>query len=163
MDQVSDIKFERCWAFTLDAEKGFFDDPVGGPTMYGVTERVARQHGYQGDMKDLPLSIAHEIARKRYYDPYHCELFPAALAMCVFDTAYHGGKPIKWLQTALNVKPDGIVGPMTVEAAGAANIPAVVALFCAARIRYLQSLKNFRPNAGGWMLRIAALLEQGVR
>ena len=157
------MSFEQCWAFTLDAEKGFFADPVGGDTMWGITERVARAWKYTGPMKDLPVDAAKAIAKAEYFDKYQCDQFPPALALCVFDTAYHGGKPIKWLQSAIGVVDDGIVGVKTVAAARGADISKTVALFCASRIRYLQSLKNFRENAGGWMLRIAGLLEQGVK
>jgi len=157
------MSFERCWAFTLDAEKGFFDDPVGGPTMWGVTERVARAWGYKGDMKYLPLDTAKLIAETNYYTPFKCDQLPPALAVCVFDTAYHGGKPIQWLQAAVGTFPDGIIGAKTIAAAREADIKKTVALFCASRIRYLQRLKNFRENAGGWMLRIANLLEEGMK
>lgn len=154
--------FLHCWAFTLDVEKGFFADPVGGDTMWGITERVARAWGYKDAMKDLPIEVAQAIAQHEYFDRYQCDQLPRAFAMLVFDTAYHGGKPVKWLQMAIGVPADGIIGAKTIAAARAANVPRTVALFCAARIRYLQSLKNFRPNAGGWMLRIAGLLERGV-
>lgn len=157
------MSFLECWEFTLGVEKGFFDDPVGGPTMYGVTEKVARAWGYTGRMEDLPLGVAQNIARKEYYERFQCDQFPAAIALCVFDTAYHGGKPIKWLQAAVGTTVDGILGAKTIAAVRASNTPKVVALFVAARIRYLQSLKNFKPNAGGWMLRMAALLEEGVK
>jgi len=38
----------------------------GGPTNFGITEKVARLNGYLGDMKDLPLSIAEKIYKMRY-------------------------------------------------------------------------------------------------
>jgi hypothetical protein len=33
------------------------DDP-GGKTRYGITEAVAREVGYRGDMRELPLDLA---------------------------------------------------------------------------------------------------------
>lgn len=155
--------FLECWGFTLGAEKGFFDDPVGGPTMYGVTERVARAFGYQGVMRDLPLETAQAIARKEYFDRYQCAQLPGPFALLVFDTAYHGGKPVKWLQEALGVAADGIIGAQTVAACRISIQPRIVALFCASRLRYLQSLSNFRENSGGWTLRIADLMAKAVR
>jgi len=152
--------FDQCWRFTLSAEGGYSDDADG--TMYGVTKRVARAWGYQGDMRHLPLDDAKAIARKEYYDRYQCGQLPAAFALLVFDTAYHGGKPVAWLQECIGTAPDGIIGAKTIAAARAASVPRTVALFVARRIRYLQTLKNFRENAGGWMLRMAGLLEKGV-
>lgn len=157
------MSFEECWAFTCPIEAGYWNDPVGGPTKYGVTERVARDWGYQGDMQQFPLESAKAIAKKKYYDQFQCDQFPAPLAILVFDTAYNGGKPIKWLQAAVGTTDDGIIGAKTIAAARAADIPKTVALFCAARMRYMQSLHNFHENAGGWFLRIASLLERGVK
>lgn len=154
--------FDECWAFTLGAEGGYWDDPAGGPTMYGITQRVASAWGYHGDMRHLPLDDAKAIARKEYFDKYQCGQLPAQFALLVFDTAYHGGKPVAWLQECIGTTPDGIIGAKTVAAARAANIPRTIALFCARRLRYLQSLKNWKENAGGWTLRICALIEKGV-
>lgn len=49
-------------------EKGYVNNPAdrGGPTNYGITEKVARLNGYQGDMKDLPLEVAEKIYKMRY-------------------------------------------------------------------------------------------------
>ena len=41
------------------------DDP-GGETMWGVTARVAREDGYTGPMRDLPLERAKSIARRAW-------------------------------------------------------------------------------------------------
>lgn len=154
--------FDKCWEFTLGVEKGFFDDPAGGPTMYGVTQRVARAWGYQGDMRHLPLEDAKNIARKEYFDRYQCGQLPAPFALLVFDTAYHGGKPVKWLQEAVGTAADGIIGAKTIAAARASNVGVVVAQFGAARLDYLASLPNFRENAGGWTRRVAALMRKAV-
>lgn len=154
--------FAACWAFTLGIEKGFFDDPAGGPTMYGVTQAVARAWGYQGDMRHLPLETAQAIARSEYFDRYQCGQLPAPLALLVFDTAYNGGKPVKWLQIAVGTDADGIIGAKTIAAARAADPHRTAALMCAQRMRYMQSLGNFRENAGGWFLRVAAILEKVV-
>lgn len=153
--------FDKCWEFTLGVEKGFFDDPVGGPTMYGVTQRVARAWGYPGDMRHLPLEMAKNIARKEYFDKYQCGQLPTPFALLVFDTAYHGGKPVRWLQEAIGTTPDGIIGAKTVAAARAANVGVVVALFCASRLNYMASIPGDLFD-DGWMNRIAALLRRGV-
>jgi lysozyme family protein len=49
-------------------DNGYTDHPSdkGGPTTYGVTERVARANGWSGAMQDLPLLVARAIYRNRY-------------------------------------------------------------------------------------------------
>ena len=44
-------------------EGGYADDPadLGGKTNLGITEAVARRHGYTGDMRDLTDSLAYHI------------------------------------------------------------------------------------------------------
>lgn len=53
----------------INREGGYVNIPAdrGGPTKYGITEAVARQNGYKGHMKDLPLSLAKDIYRKQYW------------------------------------------------------------------------------------------------
>lgn len=50
-------------------EGGYVNDPAdsGGPTRYGITEKVARQHGFKGDMRDFPHSLAYCIYADRYW------------------------------------------------------------------------------------------------
>ena len=50
----------------------YTNDPKdsGGPTRWGITEAVAREDGYEGDMRYLPRERAVSIFRKRYWiDP----------------------------------------------------------------------------------------------
>ena len=44
-------------AFAIDA---------GGETMWGITIGTARQHGYQGPMRDMPRDVAARIYRQSY-------------------------------------------------------------------------------------------------
>lgn len=52
----------------IAVEGGYVDHPHdnGGATMYGITERVARDYGYKGVMQDLPRELAEQI----YVDEY---------------------------------------------------------------------------------------------
>lgn len=111
----------------INVEKGYWDDPVGGPTMYGITEKVARAAGYKGDMKDLPRETAYKI----YYDEYVTapgfnKLIPYSdlVAQEVIDTGVNMGQSVagKFLQRSLNalenagLKVDGAVGQRTINA-----------------------------------------------
>ena len=147
--------FDSAFFAIVDVEKGYWNDPVGGPTKYGVTERVARVWGYKDDMRDLPLDTAKSIARAWYWDKYQCDQFDPRIAYQVFDAAYNGGFPVKWLQECVGVENDGRLGAKTIAAVRAADVWRVIALFTAKRQMYMTDLANWPQNARGWIKRTA--------
>lgn len=107
-------------------------DDTGGATMWGITERVARANGYNGDMRDLPREKAVAIYRQEYViKPGFAavaEIYPK-VGLELFDTGVNMGPhyPSEWLQRCLNVfnrlakdygdiAVDGAIGPKTVSA-----------------------------------------------
>lgn len=156
------MNFNQAFDSLMGVEKGFWDDPAGGPTMFGVTERVARAWGYKGDVRQLPLDTARAIAKSEYWDRYQCDQFAPAIGYQVFDTAYNGGHPVQWLQQAVGVTVDGVIGAKTIAAVRAADVGKVVLAFNAARIKYLTSLDGWAANGKGWARRIADNLLKGV-
>lgn len=107
------------------------DDP-GGKTRYGITEDVARRHGYGGAMKSLPLSLALEIYKVSYWDKINLDavcMQSPLIAFELFDSGVNvgTGKASMWLQLSLNklnrkgedysdLKVDGSVGGKTLMA-----------------------------------------------
>ncbi|QPQ54174.1 glycoside hydrolase family 108 protein [Allosphingosinicella flava] len=90
-------------------EGGYSHHPAdkGGPTRWGVTEAVARSHGYRGDMKAFPREEAVAIYRRLYwlrpgFD--RIAIHAPRLAAELFDTGVNMGPPIAagFLQRALN-------------------------------------------------------------
>lgn len=79
----------------------------GGPTRFGITQAVARAHGYTGDMRHLPRDIAERIYRRRYWErpgfAAAAELAPRVAAE-LFDTGINMGPAMasRFLQRALN-------------------------------------------------------------
>lgn len=69
---IEDPVFQVAFRDTLRKEGVYSDHPndAGGKTKYGVTEKVARRFGYQGDMIDLSLDFAQKI----YYEQYYLKL-----------------------------------------------------------------------------------------
>lgn len=122
---------------------------------YGVS---AKSHP-ELDIANLSLDDCKRIAKAEYWDKYYCDQLPPALAFHVFDTAYHGGSPIRWLQEAVGATPDGIAGSKTIAAVRAANPAAVVMAFNRKRLTYLMGLKNWPQNAKGWTARIVRNME----
>jgi lysozyme family protein len=118
----------------IDREGGYVDNPAdkGGPTCFGITQAVARAHGYAGPMQQLPREEAAAIYRRLYWlRPRLNEVAErsARLAAELFDTGVNMGPAVAvtFLQralTALNrngkdypdLVPDGRIGPQTLAA-----------------------------------------------
>lgn len=153
------MNLDKALELLLRHEGGFVDHPSdpGGATNHGITERTARQHGYTGNMRDLPLSVAITIYRKQYWSMIKAEQLPDSLRFHVFDAAVNSGhvQAIKWLQRAAGVKEDGIIGPVTIRAAGGVS----AAKYSAIRLRFMTDLKTWPTFGKGWARRIADNLE----
>jgi lysozyme family protein len=111
-------------AALIKVEGGYVNNPAdrGGPTNYGITQAVARAHGYAGMMQSLPLGTALAIYKADYWTLPHFDLVEAAapkVAAEMFDTAVNAGigTAVMFLQRALNVlygsnlKLDGALSP----------------------------------------------------
>ena len=118
----------------IDREGGYVDHPAdrGGATNFGITEAVARAHGYRGHMRDLPRREAVAIYRRLYWLRPRFDqvaLRSPRLAAELFDTGANMGPAVAatFLQralTALNrsgrdysdLVPDGRLGATTLAA-----------------------------------------------
>lgn len=157
------MNFDQAFDRLIRHEGGFVDHPAdpGGATKWGVTQRVARDHGYTGDMRELPIDEAKRIARAAYWDAVRADSLPPRVRYVVFDGAYHSGvrQSARWLQRALGVAEDGIIGPVTIAAARAADEHALMNRVLAQRLRFLTALGNWPSFSRGWARRIADLME----
>ena len=118
----------------IEREGGYVNHPAdkGGPTCFGITEAVARAHGYSGAMRALPREDAAAIYRRLYWQrPRFDEVARRSprLAEELFDTGVNMGPAVAatFLQralTALNrggkdypdLVPDGRIGAGTLGA-----------------------------------------------
>jgi lysozyme family protein len=118
----------------IGREGGFSDHPAdrGGATRWGITERVARNSGYDGAMRALPRSDAIAIYRQLYWQAPGLDRVAEHapdLAAELLDTGVHMGPvvAIGFLQRALNalnrgatdypdIVADGLVGARTLAA-----------------------------------------------
>ena len=118
----------------IDREGGYVDHPAdrGGPTHWGITQAVARAHGYAGDMRALPRDLAVRIYRELYWTTPQFDRIAALspiIAAELFDTGVNMGPAVavRFLQRALNalnrngrdyadIVIDGALGPATVQA-----------------------------------------------
>jgi|DEB0MinimDraft_4_1074332.scaffolds.fasta_scaffold04152_6 lysozyme family protein len=122
--------FDRALAATLKHEGGYVNDPhdAGGATNHGITESVARSHGYMGDMRDLTVATAAAIYKSDYWDELNLDAIAnidEQLAAELFDTAVNCGafRSGRWFQMSLNIltgsnalEEDGVIGNRTLTA-----------------------------------------------
>ena len=156
--------FTDAWTALVGNEGGYVDNPAdpGGATMYGVTERVAREFGYNGAMQDLPLATAQIIAKHFYWDRYSCDSFDPRVGFQLLDAAYNGGQPAIWLQRAAGVAEDGVIGPLTIAAVAAQDAFQIILRFNAYRLTYYTGLDTWPEFGRGWTNRIANNLSLGA-
>lgn len=157
------MDFDTAFHHLLGHEGGYSNheaDP-GGETMWGVTKVVARAHGYEGLMKDLPVATAKEIYRKSYWDPVQADKLPQLLRYAVFDAGVNSGPAtaIRWLQQAVGATPDGILGPRTLAAINELNHDATLRRMLAKRLTAMTSMSGWPSFSRGWARRVATLLE----
>jgi len=118
----------------IGREGGYTNHPAdkGGATRWGVTEKVARAHGYAGDMRAFPRGEAVRIYRRIYWlRPGFDRVAEHApkVAAELFDTGVNMGPPVAagFLHRALNalnrreadypdMPVDRRIGPRTIEA-----------------------------------------------
>jgi len=118
----------------IEREGGYANHPddKGGPTCFGISEAVARAHGFAGAMRNLPREEAAAIYRRLYWlRPRFDQVAQRSsrIATELFDTGVNMGPAVAttFLQralTALNrnakdyadLTPDGRIGPLTLHA-----------------------------------------------
>ena len=118
----------------IEREGAFVDHPndKGGPTMYGITEKVARLRGFDGPMRHMPRTLAVSIYKDQYWSVPNFDrvaMIDQAIAEELLDTGVNMG--IAWpgifLQRSLNalnnqgthysdITVDGLIGNATLAA-----------------------------------------------
>jgi lysozyme family protein len=156
------MNFDNAFKELLKHEGGYVNhalDP-GKATNMGITEAVARRVGYKGAMQDLPVDLAKRIYLEEYWKPVRAEELPSAVRYAVFDAAVNSGvkQSVLWLQRALGVADDGVLGPRTLAAANEGNPEALRARMIAQRMQFLTRLSTFEVFGRGWMRRCADVL-----
>jgi lysozyme family protein len=66
---ATEISIEQLIDEVIGREGGYSNHPAdrGGATRWGVTEAVARAHGYRGDMRSFPREEAVAVYRRLYW------------------------------------------------------------------------------------------------
>ena len=159
--------FLAAMGFTLDREgwDAVSDHPAdaGGATRYGI----ARAHHPEA-WRDGPPTLAQALAiyHRRYWRAIGGDELPPPLAVTLMDAAVLLGpdRPARWLQEALGVATDGVIGPRSIAAAKAhANPHGLAGALIWRRMEAHAQRVAAKPDQAvfitGWTRRCAALAE----
>lgn len=143
-------------------EGGYVNHPrdPGGATNYGITQATYdeyRKNKAKRDVRLITEAEVDEIYRTRYADKIRYDDLPAGVDFATLDAAVNSGvsRGSKWLQLALGVTSDGVIGAGTVAAAAKADAIKTIKAIYAKRSGFLHSLKTFGTFGKGWMTRLA--------
>lgn len=173
-------RFDICLSFVLKREGGYCDHPSdrGGPTTSGITQAVFDDYRTRAGRSRVPVSGigADEIAaiyKLRYWAPVCGDLLGADLDLVVFDAAVnHGVKQAsKFLQRALGVDADGIIGKHTIAAVAkdrdSGMIPHVIGDIIDQRRDFYEALAQRNPTQRvflrGWFNRLDHVIAEVTR
>lgn len=133
-------------------------DP-GGLTKWGISKRANPDL----DIANLTREDAMRVYTERYWKPTQCYEFNSpAVQLAVMDCAINQGvaSAILLLQSAVGVKQDGKIGPLTIKAANAFSGKAFLRRFMRLRIARYLNLNNQveEDNERGWMNRLVEVV-----
>jgi lysozyme family protein len=143
-------------------EGGYVDHPLdpGGSTNRGITRATLAAHRgrpvSKAEVMTLSAEEAASIYRKSYWDAVKADELPSGLDLVVFDAAVNSGpaRAVRWLQQALGLAADGVMGARTLAAARARDAPALIASYSQSRLGFLQRLSTWRAFGRGWGRRV---------
>lgn len=149
---------ELAWNGAFDLlmlnEGGYVNNPndKGGETKHGISKKQYPDI----DIENLSLEQAKDIYYRDYWSRYKCGFLPDALSVALFDSVVNSNatRMIKFLQEALGVKADGIMGNETIGACNRLPTKKVLTDFLDKRLNYLMSLKDWKYFGKGWGARI---------
>lgn len=157
--------FDHCLKLVLAHEGGWADHPKdpGGATMKGVTLATYRKYrpgATKAHLRAISDGDLAMIYRAGYWNKVKGDDLPAGLDLVAFDAAVNSGpgRGARWLQEALGVNPDGVIGPKTIAAAKDAHKEAVIDRACSIRLNWLRTLPHWPTFGKGWSRRV-----EGVR
>lgn len=164
-------EFDRALAKALVLEGGYVNHPKdpGKATNQGITQAVYDDYRRSIGQGSRPVRALtgverNTIYRMRYWELVKGDDLPPGISYIVFDGAVHSGvaQSVRWLQRALGIPVDGVVGPQTINAVRAHdNHDALVRRVCDLRMQFLKALKTFATFGKGWTARVNSVRAVG--
>ncbi len=151
------ITFDKAFDRLMGHEGGYSNDPrdPGGETNWGISKRSYPHVDIKG--------LTREGAKAIYENDFWVSLgdMSPAVKYQVFDFAVNSGvqTATRKLQAVVGVADDGKWGPVSSAALKAQPEYKVLALYIAARLRFMTKLTAWPTFSAGWSSRIAKQLE----
>lgn len=154
------MTFDQVFDKLIGHEGGYVFNPhdPGGETKFGISKRSYPHL----DIHALTLADAKTIYKRDFWDRAQCDKLHPDLAFELFDGAVNSGigQAIRWLQRAVGVADDGVVGPLTLASINRENDPsAVQARYNGHRLDFMTRLSTWDVFGKGWARRIAFNLQ----
>lgn len=137
---------------------GYVNIPAdrGGETKYGVAQAA----NPQVRVRDLDLQGAMEVYFQNYWLRGKCDQLPYPVSLIHYDGCVnHGiGRANKFLQRAVGVTDDGVIGPGTLRAVNEGDLTQIIQSISEQRANFYQAIVKRDSSQGiflkGWMRRI---------
>lgn len=163
--------FDRAVSLVLLHEGGFVNHPrdPGGATNFGITrETLSRARGRPASVEDvrrLTRAEAVSIYRRLYWEAVRADELAPGLAFALFDLAVNSGpaRAVRMLQQVLGVAADGVLGPLTLASAQAANPAETIRRLTRARLGFLARLTSWPVFGRGWRRRVLSVEQEALR
>ena len=154
--------FDDAFEKLIGHEGAYVSDPrdPGGETKFGVSKRSYPDV----DIKNLTLEAAKQLYKRDFWDRAHCDSLHPVIAFQVFDAAVNSGigQSIRFLQRAIGVADDGVMGPLTMAAIQRRETAELIARFNAERLEFMTKLSTWDHFSKGWCRRIASNLKEAT-
>lgn len=156
--------YPACEKRVLAYEGGYTNEATdpGGPTNYGITIADARMYwkpsATASDVRNMPLSVAQDIYKSKYWDKVRGDDLPSGLDETVFDYGVNSGvgrsgkvlRRVMGLDDSSSVVTDAVLGEVAKR-----DSKALIVAINDERLRFLQSLKIWPTYGKGWSRRVA--------
>ena len=154
------MTFDQVFDKLINHEGGYIFNPhdPGGETKFGISKRSYPHL----DIHSLTLADAKTIYKRDFWDRAQCDKLHPDLAFDLFDGAVNSGigQSIRWLQRAVGVADDGVVGPLTLASINRENdTSAIRARYNGHRLDFMTRLSTWDVFGKGWARRIAFNLQ----
>ena len=163
-------QFEECIKYVLASEGGFVNHPrdPGGATNMGITRSTLaawrKRPVTVDEVRRLTRAEAIEIYRAQYWTTIRGDELPPGVDYAVFDISVNSGpgRAAKFLQQALRIEADGVIGLKTLTAARRVNDVDLARDVCERRLAWMKTLKNWSVFGSGWGKRVPAVQRVAV-